>query len=83
MQLLALLALFTYRDDSFAYPLIYVNQLKTPPFINQKPEKKRYTFQAEPPHIGHYREFSPVVSARLELTVFSKKQSTFKSLVVL
>ena len=44
MQLLALLGLFTDQNDRFPY---FTWNLK------------RYPFQADPPCIGHYKEYPP------------------------
>ena len=47
-----------YLNDRFPYPFIYLNLWN--PFPLFIPEAwKRYPFRAEPPCIGHYREYPP------------------------
>ena len=57
--ILALFSLFTDRNDRFAYPFSYFSQLrKSLPFCI--PEAwQRNPFQAEPPCIGHKRNYPP------------------------
>ena len=47
-----------YLDDRFPNSFIYLNLWNPYPFRYLKPEKK-YPFRAEPPRIGHYREYLP------------------------
>ena len=56
---LALLALSQIQMTDFPIPLFYILQLvRSLPF--RIPEaKKRYPFRAEPPRIGHQREYPP------------------------
>ena len=55
MGLSALIGPFTGRNDRFPYP--YTSTTKSLPF--HIPEAwKRYPFRAEPPRIGHYREYT-------------------------
>ena len=56
MHLLALLGLFTDRNDRFL-PLQILQLLKFLPFYT--PAWKRCPFRAEPSRIGHYREYPP------------------------
>ena len=54
MGLSAVIGPFTCRNDRFPYP--YTSTTKSLPF--HIPEAwKRYPFRAEPPRIGHYREY--------------------------
>ena len=47
-------------NDRFPSPFIYLNLCNIYPFIYLKPEKgTHYPFWVEPPHKGHYREYSP------------------------
>ena len=57
LHLFALLDLFTAKNDIRLYPSINFCQLvKSLPF--HIPEAwEKYPFRAEPPRIGHYREF--------------------------
>ena len=56
MNLLALLGLFTDRNDSFPYPFIYFNCIVKSLLFYTPEAFKRYPFYAEPPCICHYRE---------------------------
>ena len=46
---------FKYLNERFPYPFIYFDLRNPYPFIYLK----RYPFRAEPPRIGHYREYPP------------------------
>ena len=62
MHLLALMAShFTDRNDYPPYPFIYFNKRNPYPFmVFHTPEAwNKYPFRAEPPRIGHYREYPP------------------------
>ena len=45
------------RNDRFHFPFIYFTELvKSLPF-NITEARKRYPFRAEPPRLGHYKEY--------------------------
>ena len=48
---------FKYLNDRFPYPFIYLNLRN--PCLFYTWSLKRYPFRAEPPRIGHYREYPP------------------------
>ena len=51
------LSLLMERNDRFPPTLSYTSTSEIAhPFLSLRPEK-RYPFRAEPPHIGHYREY--------------------------
>ena len=56
IHLLVLSGPFTDSNDRFRYSFIYFNDVKSLPF--DTPEAiKRYPLRAEPPRIGHYRDY--------------------------
>ena len=51
--------IFTDRNEEFASPFIYFKRWTSYPFTYLQPEKGTTFGRAEPPRIGHHREYPP------------------------
>ena len=59
MPLLIFLGFFTGQKSRFTYPFLHFNRWNPYPFIYYADTWKKVPFRAEPPWMGHYREYPP------------------------